>query len=62
VVWKTASEVGKKYKKGEAVTVLEAMKMEIPCSAPNDFVVKAILKGQGDRVEVGEAVVVGMSS
>lgn len=34
--------------------------MEIPCSAPCDFVAKAILKQPGDRVDAGSVVVAGL--
>ncbi|UZJ53995.1 hypothetical protein CBS101457_003315 [Exobasidium rhododendri] len=62
VVWKTVTEIGKKYGKGEVITVLEAMKMEIPCKAPESFIVKAIPRQQGDQVEAGDVVAAGLPS
>lgn len=61
VIWKTVTEMGKAFKKGEAVTILEAMKMEIPCNASSNFKVKAIVKLPGERVDGGQVVVAGVA-
>lgn len=43
--------------KGDAVLVLEAMKMENLIKAPGDAIIKAIKVGPGDRVEKGQVLV-----
>ena len=40
-------------KKGDAVVILEAMKMEIPVVAPQDGTVASIDVAVGDSVEAG---------
>jgi urea carboxylase len=59
-VWKVLVAAGDIVDNGFVLTILEAMKMEIPVCAPSKegrFHVDAILKEPGDRVEVGEALV-----
>ncbi len=43
--------VGERVAKGQALLVLEAMKMEDEVRAPRDGIVTAVLVGEGDRVE-----------
>ena len=43
----------KAVKKGDAVIILEAMKMEIPVVAPEDGTVASIDVAVGDTVEAG---------
>jgi biotin carboxyl carrier protein len=62
VVWKTATESGKTYKAGETVTILEAMKMEIPCKAVQGFTVRSVPMQPGDRVNPGDVLVAGVMS
>ncbi len=57
-VFKIAKNVGDAVKKGEAVVILEAMKMEIPCEAQKDGVVKEILVKQGATVSEGDVIAV----
>ena len=45
--------VGQAVKKGDAVIILEAMKMEIPVVAPEDGTVASIDVAVGDTVEAG---------
>ena len=47
------SAVGQAVKKGDAVIILEAMKMEIPVVAPEDGTVASIDVAVGDTVEAG---------
>lgn len=49
--------VGDAVKRGQALVVLEAMKMEIRVASPSDGVVKNIRVAQGDIVERGQVLV-----
>lgn len=48
---------GKEVKKGEALVIMEAMKMEHTISAPHDGVVDEILYGLGEQVTEGAALI-----
>lgn len=52
------AEPGKTVAKGEAIIVLEAMKMENEIVAPQAGVVKQILVSQGTTVDTGDVLVV----
>ena len=52
-VFKIEANVGQAVKAGEAVVILEAMKMEIPVVAPQDGTVASIDVSVGDAVEAG---------
>ena len=52
-VFKVEASVGQAVKKGDAVVILEAMKMEIPVVAPQDGTVASIDVAVGDTVESG---------
>ena len=52
-VFKIEANVGQSVKKGDAVVVVEAMKMEIPVVAPEDGTVASIDVAVGDAVEAG---------
>ena len=52
-VFKVEAKVGQAVKKGDAVVILEAMKMEIPVVAPEDGTVASIDVAVGDAVEAG---------
>ena len=52
-VFKIEANVGQTVKKGDAVVILEAMKMEIPVVAPQDGTVASIDVAVGDNVEAG---------
>ena len=52
-VFKLVASVGQAVKKGDAVVVVEAMKMEIPVVAPQDGTVASIDVAVGDAVEAG---------
>ena len=52
-VFKIEANVGQSVKKGDAVVIIEAMKMEIPVVAPEDGTVASIDAAVGDAVEAG---------
>lgn len=52
-VFKLEKKVGDAVKKGDAVVIVEAMKMEIPVVAPQDGTVASIDVAVGDAVEAG---------
>jgi biotin carboxyl carrier protein len=52
-VFKIEAKVGQKVSKGDAVVIIEAMKMEIPVVAPEDGTVASIDVAVGDAVEAG---------
>ncbi|MEE1114161.1 MAG: biotin/lipoyl-containing protein, partial [Eubacterium sp.] len=48
--------VGTAVKSGDAILVLEAMKMEIPVVAPQDGTVASVNVSAGDAVEAGDVL------
>lgn len=52
-VFKLEASVGQKVAKGDAVVIIEAMKMEIPVVAPEDGTVASIDVAVGDAIEAG---------
>ena len=52
-VFKLEKKVGDAVKKGDAVIIIEAMKMEIPVVAPEDGTVASIDGAVGDAIEAG---------
>ena len=52
-VFKIEAPVGTAVKKGDAVVIIESMKMEIPMVAPQDGTVASIDAAVGDPVEAG---------
>ncbi|MGN0400858.1 MAG: biotin/lipoyl-containing protein [Acetatifactor sp.] len=52
-VFKLEKKVGDAVKRGDAVIIIEAMKMEIPVVAPEDGTVASIDVAVGDAVEAG---------
>lgn len=52
-VFKLEKKVGDAVKRGDAVVIIEAMKMEIPVVAPEDGTVASIDVAVGDAVEAG---------
>ena len=52
-VFKIEANVGQTVKAGDAVVIIEAMKMEIPVVAPKDGTVASIDVAVGDAVEAG---------
>ncbi len=55
-VLKIEANVGQAVKKGDAVVVMESMKMEIPMVAPQDGTIASIDVAVGDQVEAGGVV------
>ena len=60
-VWKIERQVGDSAEVGDAVLILESMKMEIPLEACASGVVHELLVAEGDRVTEGQVLAV-MSS
>ena len=52
-IFKIEASVGQAVKAGDAIVILEAMKMEIPVVAPQDGTVASIDVAVGDPVEAG---------
>ena len=52
-VFKLEKKVGDAVKRGDAVVIIEAMKMEIPVVAPQDGTVASVDVAVGDAVEAG---------
>ena len=55
-VFKVEANVGQKVSRGDTVVIIEAMKMEIPCVAPEDGTVASIDVAVGDAVEAGHVL------
>lgn len=55
-VFKVEASVGQSVKRGDAIVVIEAMKMEIPVVAPEDGIVASIDVAVGDAIEAGETL------
>ena len=56
-VTRIAVSVGDAVKRGDVLIALEAMKMELPVRAPDDFVVTAIHCAEGDLVQPGTVLI-----
>lgn len=57
-VWKIERQVGDRAEEGDAVLILESMKMEIPIEAPAGGVVHQLLVAEGDSVTEGQVLAV----
>ncbi len=57
-VWKIEVEVGDPVEEGDAVVILESMKMEMPVEAEDPGVVKEICCSEGQSVSEGDTLVV----
>jgi methylmalonyl-CoA carboxyltransferase small subunit len=57
VVVKLVAAAGASIKAGDALLVLEAMKMETHIVAPQSGVIAAIRVAKGDRVQTGDVLV-----
>jgi biotin carboxyl carrier protein len=58
MVWKIEVAAGQQVSAGDTLIVLEAMKMEIPVTAPRGGIVAAILVAEKQMVAEGEALAV----
>jgi acetyl-CoA carboxylase biotin carboxyl carrier protein len=56
MVWKIEVKAGQRVNAGDTLIVLEAMKMEIPVTAPRAGVVAAVLVSEKQMVAEGEAL------
>ena len=52
-VFKVEAQAGQAVKRGDAIVVLEVMKMETPVVAPQDGTVASINVNVGDMIEAG---------
>ena len=57
-VWKIEVEVGDSVAEGDAVVILESMKMEMPVEAEDPGVVKEIRCSEGQSVSEGDTLLV----
>ncbi|MGO9822970.1 MAG: biotin/lipoyl-binding carrier protein [Solirubrobacteraceae bacterium] len=57
-VWKIEVEVGDTVEEGDAVVILESMKMEMPVEAEDPGVVREICCSEGQSVSEGDTLVV----
>jgi acetyl-CoA carboxylase biotin carboxyl carrier protein len=57
-VWKIEVEIGDTVEEGDAVVILESMKMEMPVEAEDPGVVTEILCTEGQSVSEGDTLVV----
>jgi biotin carboxyl carrier protein len=57
-VWKIEVEIGQRVAAGDALVIVESMKMEIPVEAPAAGTVTEIRVAEGDRLAEGAVVVV----
>jgi acetyl-CoA carboxylase biotin carboxyl carrier protein len=57
-VWKIEVKVGDTVEEGDAVAILESMKMEMPVEAEDEGTVKEILVEEGQSVSEGDTLVV----
>jgi biotin carboxyl carrier protein len=57
-VWKIEKAVGDRVEEGDAVVILESMKMEMPVESPVAGVVLEITCAEGDAVDEGKTLAV----
>ena len=57
-VWKIEVQVGDEVADGDAVVILESMKMEMPVEVEDDGTVKEIRCKEGQSVQEGDVLVV----
>ena len=57
-VWKIEVQVGDSVQEGDAVVILESMKMEMPVEAEDPGVVAQVLCSEGQSVSEGDTLVV----
>jgi acetyl-CoA carboxylase biotin carboxyl carrier protein len=55
-VWKIEKAIGDAVAAGEAVMILESMKMEIPIEAPAAGVLQSLAVAEGDSVNEGQVL------
>jgi acetyl-CoA carboxylase biotin carboxyl carrier protein len=57
-VWKIEVEVGDSVQEGDAIVILESMKMEMPVEAEDPGIVAEIRCSEGQSVSEGDTLVV----
>ncbi|WP_121639855.1 acetyl-CoA carboxylase biotin carboxyl carrier protein subunit [Virgibacillus sp. Bac330] len=57
-VWKITVEQGQTIEEGQDVVILESMKMEIPITAEQSGVLKALKVNEGDFVNEGDVIAI----
>ena len=57
-VWKIEKRVGDAVEAGDAVMILESMKMEVPVEAPSAGTVSSLSRAEGDAVEEGDVLAI----
>ena len=57
-LWKCCVEPGDKVREGQALLILESMKMEITVPAPQDLNVRNVLLETGQRISAGQPLIV----
>lgn len=62
VVLEVVAESGQQCQAGDALLVLESMKVQIPIALPNVGVIKNVLVGRGDTVEQGSDLLTYLSA
>lgn len=55
-IFKVEASIGQSVKRGDAIIIIEAMKMEIPVVAPEDGTVASIDVAVGDAIEAGKTL------
>ena len=58
IVWKIEVAPGRAVAEGDALMILESMKMEIPVAAPRTGTVKALQVAEGEQVAEGQVLAV----
>lgn len=56
-LWKTLIKVGEKVSKGQALVILESMKMEITIESPTDGIIKSLHSENGKTITAGDAII-----
>jgi acetyl-CoA carboxylase biotin carboxyl carrier protein len=57
-VWKIEKKVGDSVQAGEAIVILESMKMEMPVESPVGGTVKELRCAEGQAVSEGDVIAV----
>jgi len=57
-VWKVEAKVGDELEEGDAIVILESMKMEIPVEAPDAGKVLEVKVSEGQAIKEGDPIAV----
>ena len=57
-VWKVLVKAGDRLSAGDALVILESMKMEIPVGSPSDGTVREVRVEEGGVVQEGDVIAV----